>query len=121
MHAICDQKQEKNPVKRRIRKHVPAIREPRMPKKKTGNASRRKMAQRRGKREVSRGEPAMPRIRSQSESSERISSDKIEAKRCVRVTHVIATCSVCRGFCDVVHLLGDKRAHCGQCCPLCGK
>jgi hypothetical protein len=111
MHAVCDQKQEKNPVKRRIRKHVPsAIREPSMPKKKTGNASRRKLAQRRGKQEVSRDEPAMPRIRSQS-----------EAKRCVRVMHVIGTCSVCRGFCDVVHLLGDKRARCGQCCPLCGK
>jgi hypothetical protein len=106
-------------AKRSMRKHtLSASGKPAMPKK-TGSASRQKMEQRRAKEEVSRGKPAVPHIRTQSESSGRISSDEVNAKRCVRVVHVIGTCSVCRGFCDVVHLLGDKRARCGHCCPVC--
>jgi hypothetical protein len=108
------------PAKKSARKHAPsASGKPTMPEKKTGTASRRKTEQRRAKEEGSRGKSARPRIRSQSESLGRISSDEANAKRCIRVMHVIGACSVCRGFCNVVHLLGDKRARCGQCCPVC--
>jgi hypothetical protein len=106
-------------AKRSVRKHaLSASEKPSIPKK-TTSVLRRKMVQGRAKEEVPRDKSAVPRLRSQSESSGQISSGESSAKRCVRVMHVIGTCSVCRGFCDVVHLLGDKRARCGQCCPVC--
>jgi hypothetical protein len=52
-------------------------------------------------------------------SDGRESEPKLTARRCVRLRPVIAHCSVCGGPADEVHLTGDRRARCVQCCPVC--
>jgi hypothetical protein len=54
-----------------------------------------------------------------SRSSVLPASDVPGVKRCVRLVHVAASCSVCGCSCDVAHLIGDKRARCLRCCPVC--
>src|SRR3982751_2003879 len=49
----------------------------------------------------------------------RARSEVARAQRCVRLTHVVGCCSVCGRYGTVVHLLGDERARCVQCCPVC--
>jgi hypothetical protein len=49
------------------------------------------------------------------------SSNAHSLNRCVRLTHVAGDCSVCGGFCHVAHLIGDKRARCASCCPVCNQ
>src|SRR3982751_2900442 len=62
------------------------------------------------------GVRALP-IRSELSGGVHFSCDAQGAKRCVRLTHVTAFCSVCGGWDRVVHLMGDKRARCVHCCP----
>jgi hypothetical protein len=50
----------------------------------------------------------------------RSSPDAHGGSRCIRLTHVAAACSVCGRFCTAAHLMGDKRARCAHCCPVCG-
>ena len=107
------------PAKRSIQEHLPsAPAEVATPKKKAGNSSARMLTERKANGEVSRGKPARP---SQSELFTEIHSfpEAQSAKRCVRLTHVSAACSACGRYGDVAHLLGDKRARCGHCCPVC--
>jgi len=49
----------------------------------------------------------------------RARSEVARAQRCVRLTHVVGSCSVCGRYGTVVHLLGDERARCAHCCPVC--
>ena len=44
---------------------------------------------------------------------------EVRAPRCVRLSHVVGSCSVCGRYGTVVHLVGDERARCLQCCPVC--
>jgi hypothetical protein len=56
--------------------------------------------------------PVRAEARARTESGAR-------APRCVRLTHVVGSCSVCGRYGTVVHLVGDERARCLQCCPVC--
>ena len=52
-------------------------------------------------------------------SGGRASEPKLTARRCVRLRPVIAHCSLCGSPAHEVHLIGDRRARCVQCCPVC--
>jgi hypothetical protein len=68
---------------------------------------------RKGSRPI-RKAPTSPTV-----SEEKASAVKPIAGRCVRLRPVIAQCSLCGSPADEVHLVGDRRARCEQCCPVC--